>query len=296
MTAGHLTMRSEKQIIDLILTTAEEDERIRAVVLSGSRADPGMPKDPFQDYDIVYLVTDPAPFARNFDWIKRFGELMILQTPDDMGEPPGAGDDSYSYLMQFQDGSRIDLGIFPLVNRGSVLAESHRRVLLDKDGVFDGAPKSPAPTWRTPPTARQFDDCCNEFLWVCLYVAKGLWRGEPVYTKRVMETVVRDQLIRMLGWHVGIKSGFTKNPGKFGRFLGKHLDPGLWDSLMKTYVGVDDESVWQALFRMTELFRQAANEMADRLGYQYPKGDDERVSAHLRHVKGLPGDAKEIYP
>ncbi len=289
-------MRSEKNIVDLLLSTAKDDQRIRAVVLSGSRADPGIPKDPFQDFDIVYLVTDPAPFSRNFDWIKRFGELMILQTPEDMGDPPGENDGSYSYLMQFQDGNRIDLGIVPIAGKDKVLADDPHRVLLDKDGVFADAAKPAAPGWQRPPTARQFDDCCNEFWWVCSYAAKGLWRDEPAYAKRMMEAHVRDQLIRMLGWHVGIKSGFTKNPGKFGRFLEKHLDPGLWDSLMKTYVGVDDESVWQALFRMTELFRQAANEVADRLGYQYPKGDDERVSAHLRHVKGLPGDAKEIYP
>jgi len=288
-------MRSEQQIIDLILDTAKDDERIRAVVLSGSRADPGIPRDPFQDFDIVYLVADVAPFARNMDWIRRFGELMILQTPEDMGEPTGEGDGSYSYLMQFQDGNRIDLGIVPLANRDKVLTESYRKVLLDKDGIFDGAPEPPAPAWRTPPSARQFDDCCNEFWWVCSYAAKGLWRGEPVYAKRAVETLVRDQLTRMLGWHVGAKSGFTENPGKFGRFLEKHMDPGLWDGLMKTYVGVDDESVWQALFRMTELFRRAASEVADRLGYQYHRGEDERVSAHLRHVKGLPRDAKEIY-
>jgi aminoglycoside 6-adenylyltransferase len=288
-------MRSEKEIIDLVLVTAKEDERIRAVIMSGSRADPDIPRDSFQDFDIVYLVTDVVPFARNMDWIKRFGELMILQTPEDMGDPPGEGDGSYAYLMQFQDGNRIDLGIVPLAGKDKVLAENHR-VLLDKDGIFESAPEPPTPEWRSPPSARQFGDCCNEFWWVCPYAAKGLWRGEPVYTKRLMETLVRDQLTRMLGWHVGVMSGFTRNPGKFGRFLEKHLDPGLWDGLMKTYVGVDDESVWQALFRMTELFRQAANEVADRLGYQYPKGDDERVSAHLRHVKGLPGDAKEIYP
>ncbi len=279
----------------MILTTAKEDERIRAVVLSGSRVDPDIPRDPFQDFDIVYLVADSAPFARNMDWIKRFGELMILQTPEDMGDPPGKRDGSYGYLMQFQDGSRIDLGIVPLANRAKVLAESPRKVLLDKDGIFEDAPAPPAPGWRTPPTAKQYDDCCNEFWWVCTYAAKGLWRGEPVYAKRVMETYVRDQLTKMLGWHVGASSVFAKNPGKFGRFLEKHLDPGLWDDLMKTYVGVDDESVWQALFRMTELFRREASEVADRLGYQYHRGEDERVSAHLRHVKGLPKDAKEIY-
>ena len=56
-------MRSEQQMLDLILDTARADERIRAVILNGSRANPNAPRDPFQDFDIVYLVTDTQPFV-----------------------------------------------------------------------------------------------------------------------------------------------------------------------------------------------------------------------------------------
>ena len=50
-------MRSEQEMFDLILNTAKEDERIRAVMMNGSRANPNAPRDCFQDYDIVYFVT-----------------------------------------------------------------------------------------------------------------------------------------------------------------------------------------------------------------------------------------------
>ncbi len=42
-------MRSEKEMIDLILSVAQADERIRAVLLVGSRANTDVPKDTFQD-------------------------------------------------------------------------------------------------------------------------------------------------------------------------------------------------------------------------------------------------------
>ena len=290
-------MRSEKQILDLILTTAKEDERIRAVVLSGSRADPGIPKDFFQDFDIVYMVTDVAPFARNFEWIKRFGELMIMQTPDDMADPPPhKKDGSYTYLMQFQDGNRIDLGIVPIANKDRVLKDNPRQILIDKDGIFENASQPDVPArWRTPPDAKQFADCCNEFWWVCPYVAKGLWRGELAYAKTIIDSFLRVELIRMLGWHVGVRSGFTKNPGKFGRFFEKHLEPELWQLLVKTYPGAQFDDIWQALFAMAGLFRTAATEVAGHLGFEYPTGDDERVGAHLKHVKSLSKKAKVLY-
>lgn len=36
-------MRSEQEMLDLILDTARQDERIRAVILNGSRANPNAP-------------------------------------------------------------------------------------------------------------------------------------------------------------------------------------------------------------------------------------------------------------
>src|SRR5690554_8055131 len=50
-------MRTEKEMMELILSTAQEDERIRLVTLEGSRANVNVPKDEFQDYDITYFVT-----------------------------------------------------------------------------------------------------------------------------------------------------------------------------------------------------------------------------------------------
>lgn len=81
-------MRTEQQMLDLILETARCDERIRAVIMNGSRANPSAPRDPFQDFDFVYLVTDVDSIKYDYEWIKRFGEIMIMQMPEDMQDPP----------------------------------------------------------------------------------------------------------------------------------------------------------------------------------------------------------------
>ena len=107
-------MRNEQEILELIVDTARHDERIRAVIMNGSRANPKAARDIFQDFDIVYLVTDVAPFRNNDDWIKRFGEIMIMQMPEDMQDPPPCNNGGFAYLMQFTDGNRIDLWIYPV--------------------------------------------------------------------------------------------------------------------------------------------------------------------------------------
>ena len=65
-------MRSEQEMLDMIKGTAEKDENIRAAYLEGSRTNPKVPRDIFQDYDVVYIVSDTAPFREDREWIYRF--------------------------------------------------------------------------------------------------------------------------------------------------------------------------------------------------------------------------------
>ena len=289
-------MRTEQEMLDLILSTARQDERIRAVIMNGSRLNPNAPRDPFQDFDIVYFVTEMAPFVRNREWIKRFGELMILQMPEDMQDPPPSEDGGFGYLMQFTDGNRIDLGIYPLEKLHEHLDDSQSVLLLDKDGIIPPFPPASDKDYLPkPPTAKTFADCCNEFWWVSPYVAKGLWREELTYAKSMLDGAVREQLMKMLTWQIGVKTQFSVSPGKLGKYFQQYLEPELWELLLRTYADASYEHTWEALFTMGDLFRITALGVAEHFGFEYNHGEDERVSAHLRHVRSLPRDAQEMY-
>jgi len=289
-------MRSEQEMYALIVNTARNDERIRAVIMNGSRANPHAPRDVFQDFDIVYVVTDVSSFKRDPNWLKRFGELMIRQMPDDMLDPPPGDDDSFAYLMQFTDGNRIDLSLYPIAKLNELKEDSLSILLLDKDGIIEPfAPPSESDYLPRPPTAKQFADCCNEFWWVCPYVAKGLWREEIVYAKYMLDQITREQLLKMLTWYVGVQTQFLGNPGKFGKHLHQCLEPELWAMLQKTYADASYDHTWEALYTMGDLFRITAMRVAESVGLEYPHGDDERVSAHLKHVQLLPKKATEMY-
>jgi aminoglycoside 6-adenylyltransferase len=289
-------MRSEQEMLDLIVDTARADARIRAVILNGSRANPHAPRDPFQDFDIVYLVTHVAPFRQDRGWVHRFGEILLMQMPEKIDDPPPRGDGRFIYLLQFTDGHRLDLTLLPLALRDEPAADSLSRPLLDKDGLFpDLAPPSERDYLPRPPTAKQFADCCNEFWWVSLSVAKGLWRGEILYAKHYLDHPVRAQLMKMLDWQVGVQTDFRENPGKFGKYLPRYLAPERWALLQRTYADAGVESTWNALEAMGDLFRDAAVDVAARCGFAYPHADDRRARAHLQHVRRLPRDAVEIY-
>jgi aminoglycoside 6-adenylyltransferase len=289
-------MRSEQEMLDLILTTARNDPRVRAVVMNGSRVNPKARRDFFQDYDVVYVVTEKESFLADPGWIRIFGELMIMQLPDEMVDPPGVGADHYGYLMQFADGNRIDLSLYPVDKLDQMEDDSLTLVLLDKDGIFPQFdPPNDSGYIPKPPTAKAFFDCTNEFWWVCPYVAKGLWRREIVYAKQMLDNYVREQLDKMLGWYVGVQSDFQISIGKCGKYLETCLEPELWQQLLRTYSDADYQHTWEALFAMTELYRHIAMRVAEHFGFSYPHGDDQRVSAHLQHICTLPRDATEMY-
>jgi len=289
-------MRSEQQILNVIITTAREDERVRLVVMNGSRANPNAPRDFFQDFDVVYFVPDVTPFIKNLEWVERFGEIMIMEMPEDMDDPPPAKDGSFGYLMQFKDGTRIDLGISPLTSLDELLKDSLTVVLLDKDGRTGSCPpSSESDYYPEPPTAKAFTDCCTEFWWLCTYVVKGLWRREILYARFMMDNLCRGELMKILKWYIGMRTGFTVNPGKLGKYYQRYLEPGLWEMLMKTFADSGYDHTWEALFAMGDLFRIVAVQLADHFGFGYLQEYDYNVNAHLRHVQALPQDAAEMY-
>ena len=279
-------IRTTQEMMALILDTAREDQRIRAAILNGSRANPNVTPDRFQDYDIVYIVTELAPFLPDTNWIDRFGERMILQLPDRMGDPTPRADGGFTYLMQFMDGSRIDLTLIPVEHIKDMEEDSLSLLLLDKDNLFEPFPPPDETSYLpTPPTHKAFADCCNEFWWVCPYAAKALAREEILYAKQVLDGTLRQQLMTMLTWWFGIGTNFKRNPGKGGRHLKEVLPPQRWELLLGTFSSADIEAIWQALFQMTTLFRVTALEVAGSFKFNYPDKEDRNVSQYLAEIR-----------
>ena len=136
-------MRSETEMMELILGTAREDARIRAVYMNGSRTNPNVPKDIFQDYDIVYVVTETKSFIEDKTWIDRFGDRLFMQYPDENPEFPNEAQDFYGWLMQFADGNRLDLHVETVSHACENIQKDRLcRILLDKDGILPDMPEA----------------------------------------------------------------------------------------------------------------------------------------------------------
>lgn len=285
--------------MELILHVARSNARIRAVIQDGSRSNPSVSGDIFQDFDIIYIVKSVRPFTRDHRWVDVFGERMIMQMPEDMElyPPDESMKGGFSYLLQFLDGNRIDLTLVPVKHSKRFTEDSLCKLLLDKDGLFDGSPLPPASDRDylvEAPTARSFADCCNEFWYTNSGLAKGLWRKEMILVKELYHRVIHEALVQMTEWYIESRHGAV-NAGKFGKYFERYLEPEIYAQFLATYVSGDWESNWRCVYATIDLFRKMALEVAEKHGYEYRMDEDLNVSAFLRHVEQLPAGATTIY-
>lgn len=294
-------MRNEDEMMELIVSFAQRDERIRAVYMNGSKTNTKVTKDIFQDYDIVYVVTETVSFINDKTWINDyFGDLIMIQEPDknDFGrEVDFDVNRSYGFLMLFTDGNRIDLRI----QTKEIMLEEYgvdklTLPLMNKDEIL---PTIPHPTdidyYIKIPSKDEYDSYTNNFWWCLQNVAKGIWRDELPYVKRMFEYTTRDSLDKMVSWWIGIQQDFQVSTGKLGKYFKKYLPELYWNMYKKTYSNSDYTNMWESIFVTCELFRILAQEVAEHFNFTYPIDDDRNMTIYLKHIRNLPSNAKEIY-
>lgn len=267
-------MRTEKEIMDLILNFAKNDQRIRIVSMGGSRVNKNVSPDKFQDYDIVYVVSEIESFKSEASWINVFGERVILQTPEAMDMFPPSLGNWFTYLMQFVDGTRIDLMLVPLDELNKYIqSDKLIKILLDKDNLV---PKLPPPTdkdyWVKKPTEKIYDDCSNEFWWLSTYVHKGLSREELLYAIYHLD-IMRQMLLIMLSWEASIKTDFSKSMGKNYKYLDKYIDNKKWSALLETYKNNTPENIKNSFWLCMDLFRESSLNVSKFFNFKYPDYD-----------------------
>lgn len=280
-------MRTPEAVNALIMETARNDERVRAAALSGSRAAAGNSSpDLFSDFDIIYFVENMEQMIQDRSWLEVFGEPLIMQTPDEMNlyrEPSG---ESFAFLMLFQDGNRIDLTLKPADSRYRHWKQDGlTRCLLDKDNPVSDFP---APTdigyKTTMPEAGFFHQCCNEFWWVAVYVAKGWGRKEMLYAQAHLD-IIRRMLIQMLQWKVVLEKKTSVNFGQEAKHLEKHLGDTNNTELAATYAAGSYESIWASLQAAMAMFERESATVAIQCGFALNEQEGARVQQYIKEVK-----------
>lgn len=281
----------EAEVLGRLVSWGEAEPSIRALILTSSRARADASVDALSDYDLIVAVRDPVDFASSRGWASSYGRPLV-----------GWGDESELHgvtthfrSVVYEDGVRVDYTVWPdalleRVAEAGALPECldvGYRVLVDKDHrTASWKPPAQKAHIPAPPTRAEYEALLEEFWWDAIIAAKGLWRGDVVFAKFVLDYEAKFvALRRILEWRIELDHDWSLRPGAYGRGLERLLPADIWSELAHTYVGTELEANWDALFRTAALLRRVATEVGDALGYAYPKDVDEAVSARLREVR-----------
>lgn len=194
-----------------------------------------------------------------------------MQYPDENPDYPSDKENFYGWLLQFVDGNRLDLHVETIeYAKKNILTDKLCKILLDKDGVLPTIRMATDEDyWVKRPTQMQFLCTCNEFWWCLDNVAKGLWREEILYIQDMVNFHVRKQLEKVLSWKIGIKTNFSVNVGKSGKYMHRWLSESEWNDFLSTYFSANVDEAWNAIMKMCDLFEKTALYIKDKLGFDY---------------------------
>jgi aminoglycoside 6-adenylyltransferase len=306
----HSPERFEQHILERLTRWGRARDDVRAIVVTSSRASPLAPIDALSDFDPIIVVTEVRPYYDDRGWLGDFGPVLVVYR-----DPIRREDrlETFGYVTQYENGLKIDFTLWPVPRLAQITTQitpqitaaptlpdefdAGYRVLLDKDGLTVGWPP---PTFRAyipaPPAEADYLTRVELFFHEATYVAKYLWRDDLVAARHILENgMLQANLYPMLVWRSEIDHGWTVKPGQYGRRLKRWLRPELWVMLEATYVNADVAANWEAMFRMIDLFRKVAVEVASVLGFSYPHALDERAVRYLRRVQALDRDAPVFF-
>jgi aminoglycoside 6-adenylyltransferase len=284
----------EDPIVQRFVRWALEQQAVRAMLLTGSRANPHAAVDAWSDYDLLLVVQDVHPFFVDRTWLEGFGRVIVAYWDPIQPVPDFAGFEQVGNVVLFQDGLKIDFVVWPvkllprLVRSPELPADLDLgyMVLVDKDRLTAGL-RAPSYTAYipTPPTNDAYQKVIEDFLSDVPYVVKCLRRDELMPAKYCLDFDMKHNFLRqMLDWRMECDRGWSAATGFLGRGLKRALPPEIWSQLESTYVGAGIEENRDALFRTMALFRRVAVEVGQHLGYVYPYDMDRDVVAYARKV------------
>lgn len=263
-----INMRTEAEMLDVILQTAKVLQ-VDAVAMSGSRTNPNVPKDEFQDYDVVYVVDDLDNLTNNLSWLDQFGKRIIEQEV--------ALDHRCLYLMLFEDGNRIDLTLCPKEHMKEwVDSEAGFTVLEDPEHLFEPYSQNLERYWTSPATETNFVKSCNEFWWVSAYVAKGICRKQVIYATDHLYGICQQEFLKILAWQVASNRGVV-DIGKNYKYLFNYLPTEKEKEFSNLLDFSSIEKLSQSLLATMQLFHREAQRLAQKLEFHYDKEVAEKM-------------------
>lgn len=252
-----------------------DNNDIRAALITSSLVNPLAPIDDFSDLDIELVFEDSENYIKSKEWLFQFGDILNYY---EEGIEEFEGKHAMK-MVQYMDGVKVDFKIYSIEQflaevNSPILPEDWDigyEILADKDNLTSNLKP---PTYQVSiikkPSFEEFNKIVDNFWWDVTYIPKCLARGDLFYLKFMVEKIIRvEYFIPMIEWYVASQHHWNITTNKYGRLFKKYLSEQEWAQLEETFSGSDLSENWKACGKMLVIFDQMAIKVAESLKIEY---------------------------
>jgi aminoglycoside 6-adenylyltransferase len=276
-----MKMSIEIDILLSILSWAQSEENVRAVVLTGSRAGKE-PAHELSDYDVILFSNDPNVYLQEDTWLSAFGNPWIIVRE----KAKAFGKTFHTRLVIFEGGTKVDWTLMPIPMMEQWLHKntSPFQVLLDKDNRSSEQLSLPMNTKPLKPTQKEFHTLIEEFWFEAYHVAVYLKRKD-LWSAQFRCGLIRDHFIlKMIEWKSMADTHWAKTPPHNGKDMSSWVSEQIWKEVAAIFPHCDQKECWDSLLKTMALFRRLGNEIADQLKFSYPLKLDTDITDFVMNL------------
>jgi len=287
-------MLAREEKLKQIISWAENNPDIRAVLLTSSLVNPYAPVDDFSDLDIELVFENMKDYETDRRWIGLFGEPISMLEED---ETYFDGKHAMKMVL-YDDHVKVDFKLYQKLEfekevQGEVLPDDWDvgyKVLIDKDHLTR---HMKLPTYQSimikKPTEKKFRQVMNDFWWDTTYVVKCLKREDLFYAQFMFGEIRTDYLVPLIEWYIAGNHNWENiTTNKHGRLFKKYLPAELWKRVEATFSASSIEENWRALYATADLVHELGIILAEKLKFEYPQKLENDIRKYFDEVKSMP--------
>ncbi len=259
---------------------AEKDDDIRAVIAIGSSTRENSPADQFSDLDLIIVTESPESWYSG-EYPAKLGEVSISFIEPTLG----GGKERRCIYGADRD---VDMMIFTPEQFDKALKDGVAEwvmdrgyaLLCDKGSYTIWIPRYVSPkVSREVITEEEFVNLVNDFYFHNIWAYKKLKRGEMWSAVMCINGYLKVRLLKVIEqYHMCI---YGRDVWHDGRFLDSWADPFVAEDLEECFARYYYPDCVSAIEATHLLFARLARELAEKLGYHYPKGAEKCAAEYL---------------
>ena len=277
-------MRSETEVIDIIIELAKQDKDVRAVIRTDI-----LPAREYMYFNFYFIVDDLQKYEEDSLYEKSLGERILLYRGDK--NYPEMLNGAKAHLMVFKDGATIVIKAITLemfIERYNVSEKGDTfRILLDIDKILPDIDDNNGRKLicLDKPSENEFNGKCMEYFWVLKTFAEYIMRRELPAAMFYLNISVRDMLDSMIRWHIAFQYEYSVSCGILNSYFEKYLEKDLYHLYEKTYPTSKYDSIWMAYDNVVKLFHKVGKGLANDFGYNYPEESEQAMLEFIGQMK-----------